>query len=394
MIKKDKFLNGPVNVVRLEGTVKNTKKIIYILFDVHNENYECDNINSIDINKYIYKIINKQQIASHNNNNNIIYDLFLETSAKPELNYHHKGNDYLANMRRLFTKLHNLNKIEPIKNLRLHFFDIRDVLFGNLWDIDNAENTIKEILFQGRMEYDQLENITNLLNGILATIEKCVDLLNNNVTYMSSNEKINKEIDNDFDKETIDIFINNLIYKIKNKYNDEKIKNKMNNIIKNMLIVNFNKSHSDIKKLINNIPKIFAASLNITKLDSLRKFEFEFMDLLYENYKLSAHIANEVMSTFASFIDIYFLRRFLDKEYINHAIHYSGGFHSTNTILLLIKDFNFKITNIANNPLNVEIKDLHEIIKKSNRAEDIDIYFVDNNMTQCSNIKGFPKNFM
>ena len=46
------FVNGPYNVVRLEGNVGKVKKVLYVFFDVHNDvsgQTECQNIRSIEI---------------------------------------------------------------------------------------------------------------------------------------------------------------------------------------------------------------------------------------------------------------------------------------------------------------------------------------------------------
>ena len=44
--------------------------------------------------------------------------------------------------------------------------------------------------------------------------------------------------------------------------------------------------------------------------------------------------------------DLYFIRRFLDKNYINNGILYTGHSHMCNIMVILIKFFNFKLTNI------------------------------------------------
>jgi len=39
-INADKiYVNGPVNVVRLEGTIGDIKKVIYLFFDYHQKTY-------------------------------------------------------------------------------------------------------------------------------------------------------------------------------------------------------------------------------------------------------------------------------------------------------------------------------------------------------------------
>ena len=64
MIEKDVFINGPINIVRLEGEVlsnqKTIKKTLYLFFDIHVDKTECIDIQSTNNEKYLYKNIDKQ----------------------------------------------------------------------------------------------------------------------------------------------------------------------------------------------------------------------------------------------------------------------------------------------------------------------------------------------
>src|SRR5687768_7028450 len=69
------MVNGPVNVLRLEGTIHDTKKVIYLFMDyhmqVHNQT-QCDNIFSEDVHKYF--TINFHKL----NQSKKMYDFFVE----------------------------------------------------------------------------------------------------------------------------------------------------------------------------------------------------------------------------------------------------------------------------------------------------------------------------
>src|SRR5271154_4306564 len=70
-----KQVNGPINVVRLEGTVDNIKKVIYVFMDMHvdmQDQTECDNIFSSDIQTYLAKNFYKL------NGQDTMYDFFFE----------------------------------------------------------------------------------------------------------------------------------------------------------------------------------------------------------------------------------------------------------------------------------------------------------------------------
>jgi hypothetical protein len=48
------YVNGPINVVRLEGIINNIKKVIYVFFDYHSPliyQTRCEDDSSISINK-------------------------------------------------------------------------------------------------------------------------------------------------------------------------------------------------------------------------------------------------------------------------------------------------------------------------------------------------------
>ncbi len=78
MILNNYYINGPVSCFRLEDNNEQyNKKIIYIFSDIHydvNIQTKCNNIESIDIDKYLYKIFKKIR------KNDKMYDFFVETN--------------------------------------------------------------------------------------------------------------------------------------------------------------------------------------------------------------------------------------------------------------------------------------------------------------------------
>lgn len=48
-------INGPINVVRMEGKIGNIKKVVYLFMDRHNDynvQTKCNNPGSIDVQEY------------------------------------------------------------------------------------------------------------------------------------------------------------------------------------------------------------------------------------------------------------------------------------------------------------------------------------------------------
>jgi hypothetical protein len=123
------------------------------------------------------------------------------------------------------------------------------------------------------------------------------------------------------------------IQKIINKiYNDIFIKN-ANLLIKNCKGL-INQTMDQIKDNLN----YFEKYVNITKDIYIKYYEnIDLMELL-----------------FVIITDLYFLRRFLDKKYIENSILYTGAGHMINLIYLLIKYFNYELTHTyyISKPLN------------------------------------------
>lgn len=106
---------------------------------------------------------------------------------------------------------------------------------------------------------------------------------------------------------------------------------------------------------------------------------------------------DRIFSYISRLVDLYFIRRFLDKNYITNAISYTGASHSVSFIYMLIK-LGFKITHCANctmtniDKLNQTIDSIENFPTEKSLFELLDI-FVKPDAIQCTNISDFPKNF-
>lgn len=80
---KVKKISGPINVVRLAGTIHGTSKVIYLFMDRHETLYRqtgCDNVYADNIRQYMAKQF------SQLNNQQKKYDFFLELTSKTVAN--------------------------------------------------------------------------------------------------------------------------------------------------------------------------------------------------------------------------------------------------------------------------------------------------------------------
>jgi hypothetical protein len=113
--------------------------------------------------------------------------------------------------------------------------------------------------------------------------------------------------------------------------------------------------------------------------------------LLFKN--IQKQIFNSIIKEIGPFImDLFLLRRFLDKEYITNTITYTGAGHSVNLIRLLVKYFDFNITNCSYIK-NDDIPTTLNIINESKRKEELYDLFLSPVLLQCSDLGNFPELF-
>ncbi|MEM3062640.1 MAG: hypothetical protein QW303_03720, partial [Nitrososphaerota archaeon] len=253
-----KHINGPVNVARLEGYIHNIKKVIYLFMDVHADVHrqtECDNFFSEDVIRYLSK--NFYEL----NNGTKIYDFFMEIRPSEELVVRKDKNRlrtiYIEQMMKFFKTLFKVdektNKVQTpdvFKKVRFHYMDVRDYLAFHIWY--NIRD-VKEILY-----HTLIHNYTFYVRTIKSSVEmlsssnKHLTFLINLLStekYKEPNEKVQLIKPKDM-YEVDEKALVRLVYKIRERYNDEKIKSIMNNQI-NILVNDL----SNLEKYINETNK-------------------------------------------------------------------------------------------------------------------------------------------
>jgi len=339
-ITKKYIINGPFNIIRLS----NNNKILYILGDFHhpfNQQTEClynDNYESKDIDKFILLFMK--------NNKDKPVDLFVESKNiefKP--NQYNNKEIYINSIQKLYQHYLVKNKTDIMinkkyPNFRFHYSDIRNQLLNNWYIVMFYDNNIKN------------KNINNLNIPVLYKylknlIEETLESINNS----------------------------SIINKILNRYSHEDIKIKINNIYDKYIFKNF----EYVLKKINNL------IINYSELtESL---------IIREIIKI-----NDICQIiFLCITDLFFMRRLLDKNYIQTCILYTGNNHLINISYLLVKYFNFKISHIYNfsNVDKINNLILNNQFKNFNYINEINNTLGINYTTiiQCSNLFDFPDNF-
>jgi hypothetical protein len=358
---KKYHINGPNNIIRLEKG----DKVLYIFGDHHlepNKQTECifsDDYENIDFDKFIFQFMKTEKRKQ--------FDIFLETH---DIHFNNMISpfryNYINNFRKMFSstlkKEDKTVKVNPkYKNFRLHFTDIRNtiILFEKIH------------FFQERY----MNNNVTLHRDMKKDFEELLDYYIKLQTFLEDSKKINKTAPMNA----------KYMNKVLNRYSDESIKKIMNHIYQTLILDNL----ENIIKFIKDIIYRCNYSIDNKSTDSLNR------DIQYL-FNMNIHF-------YVALTDLYFIRRFLDKNYIKNSILYTGSSHLYNITFILVKYFDFKVTNVYyHNPKFDIMKKIPNLPIKF-----LDyINILDNNMTQtygtkksngvlyqCTNLIDFPPNF-
>src|SRR5579872_955388 len=197
-----KFVNGPVNVARLEGKVNGIKKVIYLFMDIHlniTQQLECSNIHSQNINSYLLNNFMKLRDSGKT------YDIFLEEYFSTALNkevasgrrmYNVTKNQYidkyifqvLLMFKKMFNYSQEVNKVfkTPIlDNVRIHYIDPRNIFISPdgiyllSYDFQNLLADVTDTT--GYKAYDTKQYIINIkiqLEHFQQMINECLNKVN------------------------------------------------------------------------------------------------------------------------------------------------------------------------------------------------------------------------
>lgn len=422
--KKIKQINGPINVARLEGRINGVKKVIYVFMDFHvdvSEQTECENIYSKDIQKYFVENFDRLNTQPK------IYDFFLEImptriqNIKYGYNFpipHHYRDKYIGEVVKLFRKLF---VFDPDKNkvsistyftkVRLHYMDIRDYFEKYYFDIFNKVFSVSSHMScQNVIILNNLELIINIFNDFKTYLQELYNIIE---SYISSKnkppnkkviikyEQVSERKPQTLEEQKISDFenLNYLLDKIYNKYTNKKIQTiiideikKLNEQIMILIdvlqntIIQYTKIRNTYQnsrdKLIKSPIDDYGWGLHSIVIRNMITF---INNSIYEIYV-------QFVRTFALLMDLYFLRRFLDKNYITNAITYTGIAHSANYIDILVRKFDFKVTHTSYSKIP-NMDELNSRIMDSKNIGDVEELFFPETLFQCSDMTHFPENF-
>lgn len=428
---KDKInISGPTNVVRLEGQIAGINKVLYLFMDYHmppGMETECSNIYTKDVKQYFTETFQKL------NDSDKMYDFIIETRPSEIYppaqfidSYMKRKDIYIVSIIKLFAQLFNFDKdknqvkiSDVFKNIRLHYLDVRDyigfqILYNLVYEINNKTyylsmctdcnieimNGIIVSLKNLKQELDKFNNIFKQSDksedGQEIQNKKHVQLIKteNTSTRSCQNCPPVNEPNNDATRQ--------IINKLRNRYNHNEIKAVINKLIDNIIekLSNISQDIEEITKIINNFANLLFETKN--KLIKNDKPLLEYTHglssrnirlMINEIYDMAYYIQISILHKFSEMTDLFFLRRFLDKDYITNAIVYSGAYHSQNYIKILVQEFNFKITHYSYSAIQ-DINQLNNEIKNRDPSDLLSDLFDQGEILQCSDLTTFPKNFL
>lgn len=373
---------------------------------------ECDNVYSDSIQKYFSE--NFQKLSKTKK----IYDFFLEIRPT-EIQNISRGYDYpainnlteiyIVEVWKLFRKMFEFddekNKVslsKYFKNVRLHYMDVRDYFKnsnkGNL--INLFSGIIGPISSMWTNQYINTQNLDSVTINIQDFKIFCQNI-RENITTLISGKPLNtpktKIIESKKSNKQWSEEILYLLNKMYHSYKHDNVKKILN---KQFFIVREDMTQliKECDNIINNINQ--TSNFVDAKINKLNLDEFgssyginrnEIRNILTNLNNMTERLYIMFIIIFSRFMDIYFLRRFLDKDYITNAIAYTGSSHSCTYIEILTQEFNFTITHTSYSTIS-DLSELNRIVKTKKSAELNEIFYPPI-LNQCSELSNFPKNF-
>jgi len=414
----EKLVSGPISTIRLEGSINGIKKVVYLFGDYHihpNFQKECENMRNINIQEYFVSTYDSAKKVSDK-----MYDLFIERDPlTPHFTNPKYQGRYLDVMINLFYKTYKFDfkkkkalPSEELQNVRIHYMDARGWIMGELIDIVYKLNsTIGRIDCNMNIDLDELLIFKDTLTIVYSHMVYLYQILYNTETYKKEKLKgyplslygtLLTNIPNSEYKK----IINNFVKKIYERYQHKEVKDKILNIINSEIKPRFNKVLKDIY----NFNEEFNKTVNF-----LSQYEGDLSDYLIKQsdgtyqYGISKDYALEIITPMVNIsntvfqyiigdimglhlMDLYSMRRLLDKDYVTHAQAYTGAAHTMNYVRYLIKYFDFKITHTSYIS-NKDTDFIEDKIKKSKIYKELFKFFLPPQFGQCSDLTNFPNNF-
>jgi len=420
-----KQVNGPVNAIRLEGSINDINKIVYLFGDIHMPiqfQRKCEDPTSMDIHTYMARQLKKVDPKD-------TYDFFFEVRpsylvvdrSKNKKSYMNEIDDLFRHAFRMEN-----NKVKPsdqFPNIRMHYIDIRDYAWNTDAGIGQSRNIgqlQKIIYYEINESYIYKNDILHMKQIIQTELDYIHDIYD--IIYGSAGPTITKRattikggalaqpvdpnkpddaIVSNIDPATKNTKLAKILNKILNKYTNPSVSKIMHNIIDHDLkhkfemfydyAAKFNDELDLIQKSVDTMPDV--------RVDSDGTFIFgmtpsEIIKMISNLMYLYEKLDGSHLTLYSNIMDLYFIRRMCDKPYITNSIVYSGYYHTINYIYMLVKYFGFKVTNYGYIDKSITNADnLNKVIKASDYQYKLEPLFTQNKIVQCVDLSTFPDHF-
>lgn len=410
------YVSGPTNVVRLECSTGSIKKIIYLFMDYHIDaayQTKCTDPRSVDVKTFFLEEFDRQRKESPDKT----FDFMFERGPLDPYHQRDRKGIYIDEVADMFTEAFQISatsgkvvKSTLVPNVRFHLVDVRDfairksmnAYFGPISKIFRQIYANKGFnTTQLHTLSEQLQIIQSEYAGLYVNMYQNHNLFNpkpNNVVYSPyENRMHNISATDNY------VLTQKFIYKILTNYDNPSVKKIINGIIQTELLDMFIDFFAWLDLALSQIHEIiFEANRYESDTDRIlfqhsdQSYAYgpdpiRYLKIILELSDMKSILYDKLIFIGLYLMDLYALRRTLDKNYITNMIAYTGAAHSKNYIRLLIKYGQATLTHWSY--LKYNLKKTTQMVKSSTKFNDLTVLFVPQTKTQCVNLKLFPKLF-
>ena len=236
------YINGPINAIRLEGKIGQTKKVIELFLSWPtdpSDQTKCDDIRAVDINTYLVREFDSAFKLQPKK----IYDfVYGRGPLSPDFNPKIRGT-YDNRVAEIFAKSFEIdpdeNKVKVsslVPNVRFHYVSVLDYVFRKSNHVLNDIQSIVNNIWRSRTY--KLDDLTKLHNNIILVGDEIMRIHKLFFVESVPNPKMAKSVYSatintvfDIAEDDINKLIEKLIYKLKNSYENKSVGETMSKII-------------------------------------------------------------------------------------------------------------------------------------------------------------------
>lgn len=410
------MIDGPLNILRLEGEIDNSRKTIYIFLGALKSNHvsECpDFVNSTNVAKYVLNELKDSlgdPIAKK-----ITYDLFVESSPRKNNVGTNWQDTYSQQMNRLYYKLTESSKGKVLKqnkvpNVRVHYTDISNELYNNstpMFTDSNINNIVQNAIYiknnNIQLSRDEIKSEMSKISKEMTFFKELndfiliesIDTKPLDFSIMEANIELNSN-KIELSPEQMKAYVQRVIFKLKYKYNNRKIKD----IMHDMVVTHSIHAVQTILNLFKKLQyRLYKLSDDLSSDSYYVETDDQYIKRINNTHKYYTNvikISNKCRNLNNDISSLYVMRRFLDKSYITNAVLYTDYNIGIKTAVRLVSMFGFRITHLSENHANIDLNELNSIFRSSDPD---DIGYINNflfnkSTIQCSTITNLPRFFL